>query len=82
MKAYGNGELIIRHLVMPNHIECCSKPAIDFLSKNLSNALINIMGQYRPEHHALEFKDISRRVSTDEILTVKNYADKLNLHQI
>ena len=82
MKAYGNGELIIRHLVMPNHIGCCSKPAIDFISKNLPNALINIMGQYRPEHHALEFKDISRRVSIDEILTVKNYADKLNLHQI
>ena len=82
IKAYNNGELIIRHLVMPNHIECCSKPAIDFISKNLSNALINIMGQYRPEYHALEFKDISRRASIDEVLTVKNYADKLNLHQI
>jgi len=82
MKAYNNGELIIRHLVMPNHIECCSKPAIDFISRNLPNALINIMGQYRPEYHALEFKDISRRVSIDEVLTVKNYADKLNLHQI
>jgi uncharacterized Fe-S radical SAM superfamily protein PflX len=40
------------------------------------------MGQYRPEYHALEFKDISRRVSIDEVLTVKNYADKLNIHQI
>ncbi|PNX50742.1 MAG: radical SAM protein [Thermoplasmata archaeon M8B2D] len=82
IKAYINGELIIRHLVMPNHIECCSKPAIDFISKNLPNALINIMGQYRPEYHALEFKDISRRASIDEVLIVKNYADKLNLYQI
>ena len=55
---------------------------IDFISKNLLNTVVNIMGQYRPEYHALEFKDISRRVSIDEVLTVKEYADKLNIYQI
>ena len=82
MNAYDNGELIIRHLVMPNHIECCSKTVIDFISKNLPNAVVNIMGQYRPEYRALEFEDISRRGSIDEVLSVKEYADKLNIHQI
>jgi putative pyruvate formate lyase activating enzyme len=81
-KAYDNGELIIRHLVMPNHVECCSKPVMDFISKNLSDAVVNIMGQYRPEYHAIEFEDISRRVSIDEVLSVKDHADKLNIHQI
>jgi putative pyruvate formate lyase activating enzyme len=69
-------------LVMPNHVECCSKPVMDFISKNLSDAVVNIMGQYRPEYHAIEFEDISRRVSIDEVLSVKDHADKLNIHQI
>ncbi|MFX1288514.1 MAG: radical SAM protein, partial [Promethearchaeota archaeon] len=27
----GSGEIIIRHLIMPNHIECCSKPILDYI---------------------------------------------------
>ena len=29
--------LLIRHLVLPNHIECCSKPILEWISKNLRN---------------------------------------------
>ena len=24
--AHKSGDMIIRHLVLPNHVECCSKP--------------------------------------------------------
>ena len=71
--AYENGEMIIRHLVMPNHVECCSKPIILWITKNLPNAVINIMGQYRPEYNADDYEDISRFVSKDEVLQVKNF---------
>jgi putative pyruvate formate lyase activating enzyme len=81
-KAYENGELIIRHLVMPNHVDCCSKPIMDFISENLPNAVVNVMGQYRPEYHALEFKDISKRVSIDEVLSIKNYANEIGINRI
>ena len=80
--AYDSGELIIRHLVMPNHIDCCSKPVMDWISKNLSDVVVNIMGQYRPEYHAYEYKDISRKIYIDEVLEVKEYAEKLGIHQI
>ncbi|GAH52821.1 unnamed protein product, partial [marine sediment metagenome] len=48
----GSGEIIIRHLVMPGHINCCSKPILDYVAKELSNAVVNIMGQYRPQYHS------------------------------
>ena len=80
--AYDNGELIIRHLVMPDHIDCCSKPVMDWISENLSDVVVNIMGQYRPEYHAYEYKDISRKIYIDEVLEVKEYAEKLGIHQI
>jgi putative pyruvate formate lyase activating enzyme len=80
--AYEHGEMIIRHLVLPNHIDCCSKPVIKFIAQHLPNALVNIMAQYKPEYRASEQKDISRSVSPEEIVQVKEYAEKLGIHQI
>lgn len=81
-KAYENGDMIIRHLEMPNHVECCSKPIIKWISENLSNVAVNIMGQYRPEFHAQNHKDISRYVSKEEVAEVRKSASGLNVYQI
>jgi len=80
--AHSNGEMIIRHLVMPNHIECCSKPIMKWISENLPNATVNIMAQYRPEYHAYEYEEISRSVSLEEVLTVREYAEELGIHEV
>jgi putative pyruvate formate lyase activating enzyme len=75
----GSGEIIIRHLVMPNHVECCSKPILDFIAKEVPNSVVNIMGQYHPEYKAFKFPEIARRPTAEEMYEVKFYADKLNL---
>jgi putative pyruvate formate lyase activating enzyme len=80
--AHENGNMIIRHLVMPNHVDCCSKPIMKFISKNLPNACVNIMAQYRPEYHAKEFDDISRYIQMEEVIEVKDFANGLKIHLI
>ncbi len=75
----GSGEIIIRHLVMPNHIECCSKPILDYVAKELPKAVMNIMGQFRPVFHSSNYPEINRRPTSKEIQEVKNYADKLGI---
>jgi putative pyruvate formate lyase activating enzyme len=75
----GSGEICIRHLVMPNHIECCSKPILDYVAKELPKAVVNIMGQYRPQWKSSEYSEINRRPTSHEMLEVKNYADKLGV---
>ena len=79
--AYENAEVIVRHLVMPNHVDCCSKPIMKWISDNLPDAVVNIMAQYRPEYHAYDYEDVSRSISTEEFLRVKEYANKLNIHE-
>ncbi len=78
--AYDDAEVLIRHLVMPNHVECCSKPIMDWISDNLPNSLLNIMGQYHPEYQAYDYEDISRTVSSEEVDIVKKYAENKNIH--
>ena len=75
----GSGEICIRHLVMPNHIECCSKPILDYIAKELPNAVVNLMGQYRPQFHAFKYSDINRRPTSQEMQEIRNYADKLGI---
>lgn len=76
---YGSGEIIIRHLVMPNHVDCCSKPILDFIAKEVPKSVVNIMGQYRPEYHASNYSEINRRPSLEELQEVKYYAEKLGI---
>jgi putative pyruvate formate lyase activating enzyme len=78
--SYDTAEVLIRHLVMPEHVECCSKPIMEWISKNLPNALVNIMGQYHPEYQAYTYEDISRNVSSEEVSIVKKYAKNKNIN--
>jgi putative pyruvate formate lyase activating enzyme len=63
-----NAELLIRHLVLPNHVECCSSPIIEWIAKNFSDSVrLNIMAQYRPEFEAYKMPDITRGVTGAEM---------------
>jgi len=67
---YGNkyGELIIRVLVLPGHLECCTKHILKWIAKNLGeNVRTNVMFQYRPEWRAYEVPELRRRLTTEEM---------------
>jgi putative pyruvate formate lyase activating enzyme len=77
-----HGEVLVRHLVLPNHRDCCSKPILEWIAKNLPDVAVNIMAQYRPEYNAYEYKDISRPVVSEEVSQVTDYAEMLGIHKI
>lgn len=83
LEAYdgGLGDMIVRHLVMPNHVECCTRAALEWLSKNLPRAVLNLMDQYHPDHMVLrepdKYKDISRRLTRREFEAAKAIAREL-----
>ena len=78
--AYRRGEIILRHLVLPSHLDCCTKPILKWISENTPNILVNIMGQYRPEYKAYMYPEINRRPSYDEMHEAFKYAELLNLN--
>lgn len=81
--AYQNGDMIIRHLVLPNHVECCTQRVLKWIAENTPRALVNIMDQYRPEYlvtkHPEKFPEIARRPNRREILEAYRIADKLRI---
>ncbi|MGC9149033.1 MAG: radical SAM protein [Sulfolobales archaeon] len=85
---YDWGEnIVIRHLILPNHVECCSKPIIDWIAKNIPGTPVNLMDQYRPEYQAdptsklfsRDAIDIARRPTREELYEVWRYAEEKGL---
>ena len=71
--------VIIRHLVLPNHIQN-SKMILKWLKQNISGKVyISIMAQYFPTYKALELDDINRKLTKEEFEEIENYICKLNL---
>lgn len=74
------GELLIRVLVLPKHLKCCTKPILNWISKNLGVGVrINVMFQYRPEWRANEIPELQRRLTRNEIDEAIRLAKKAGL---
>ncbi len=58
--------LLIRHLVLPDNLAGTDK-FVRWVATNLGQSTcVNIMGQYRPEHRAYKYPEISRRTTKKE----------------
>ncbi len=68
LRANEHGELLIRHLVMPEHVECCTGRIVRWVSERLSRDVrFNLMFQYWPAFKAGEYPEISRRLNGREM---------------
>jgi len=62
------GELLIRVLVLPEHLECCTKNILNWIAENIgTNTRTNVMFQYRPEWRAHEIPELRRRLTAGEM---------------
>jgi putative pyruvate formate lyase activating enzyme len=78
----------IRHLIMPNHVECCTKPVLDWINEKIPGTHVNIMDQYHPDFftnprtpdYNPKYEDISRFPTREEVLEAFRYAKTLNVN--
>lgn len=82
--AHKDSEMVIRHLIMPNHFDCCTRRVIDAVSANFGDSvLLQLLGGYTPEHKVLvypnKYLDINREIKKSELKKAFRYADKKGL---
>jgi putative pyruvate formate lyase activating enzyme len=78
-KASKTADVIVRHLVLPGHIECCTKPILKWLEENLPDVNLNIMFQYHPCADAFSYGELARRLSFEERQKVVELVEEANL---
>ncbi len=82
--AVNHASMIVRHLVLPGHVECCTKPILNFIAGTMGQkVLVNVMAQYYPANMVArtpeKYSDIARCPSRDEIQQAYAHARTLNL---
>jgi putative pyruvate formate lyase activating enzyme len=73
---------------MPNHVECCTKPVLDWIALNMPEVSVNIMDQYYPDNlcdpisskYRERYNEIARSPTEEEIIRSYQYAKELNLN--
>ena len=65
--ARGDGHLIVRHVVLPGHLACCTAPVIAWLQQELPGVRVNLLTQYEPWGRARDDPRLGRRLSAAEL---------------
>ena len=74
--------LLIRHLVMPGHLED-SRAIFRFIATDVApTTFVNVMEQYRPCYKADELPEIARRISGEEFDRALAYAHEEGLERV
>ena len=78
--AAAQAPLVIRHLVLPEHLDCCTRPVLEFIAEEFGDrVIVNLMDQYRPCYRATRHPDIDRRLSGGEFAAACETASRLKL---
>jgi len=59
-------EVVVRHLLLPGHLDCCFRPMVDWLASNLPQVKLSLGNEYLPSYKAWHYPEINRRVSQAE----------------
>jgi putative pyruvate formate lyase activating enzyme len=77
-----DAKFIVRILVLPGHLICCHKPAIELLSQFQDRIWVSILDQYVPEKEAHLDQCLKRRPTKEEISHVRKLIEISGLHII
>lgn len=70
--------IIIRHLVLPNHIQNSIR-VLKWIKENIrEDVFISLMAQYFPTHKANQYEDIDRKLTQKEYNEIKDYFYELD----
>ncbi len=77
-----HSELIVRHLVMPGHAECCWKPIAEWLAENLPGIKVNLRSGFWPAWKARKHVELCGTTSRSETESALAIAREFHLNLI
>lgn len=76
------GRLIVRHLLMPGHVECCCRPVVEWMAENLPDVEFSLREGYLPSWRASRYVELGRPVNPREILRARTLTSAAGLKVI
>jgi putative pyruvate formate lyase activating enzyme len=80
--ANDHSELIVRHLLMPGHIECCWRPVAEWMARELPEVKVNLRSGFWPAWHSARHPELRETVSSQETALAWETASECGLNLI
>jgi putative pyruvate formate lyase activating enzyme len=77
-----HSELIVRHLVMPGHLDCCWRPVAEWLATELPGVKVSLRTGFWPAWHSPRHAELRRTVSASASESAFQIAADLGLNLI
>ncbi len=77
-----HGELIVRHLLMPGHLECCWRPIAEWLAGTLPGVKVSLRAGFWPAWHSARHPELRLTVGLAECDAAFGIARELDLHLV
>ena len=75
-------ELIVRHLLMPGHVDCCWEPVARWLAQNLPTVKVNLRTGFWPAWHSARHAELRGTVSDADSARARKIAGRYDLNLI
>jgi len=75
-------DLIIRHLLLPGHFECCFRPIVRWLHDNLPQAKFSLRDGYLPKWRAQQFTELAHCLDRCDAARARALAEENGLNVI
>jgi putative pyruvate formate lyase activating enzyme len=74
-----SSELIVRHLLMPGHLDCCWRPIAEWLAGHLPGVKVSLRSGFWPGWHSARHKELRRSILEGESRRALDMACDLEL---
>jgi putative pyruvate formate lyase activating enzyme len=78
----GHADLIVRHLLLPGHFECCYMPIVEWLHEHLPDVKFSLRDGYLPHWQAHRHADLASPVSIAEAQRARRFAEARGLNVV
>jgi putative pyruvate formate lyase activating enzyme len=77
-----DGDVIVRHLLMPNHLKCCWRPVAEWLAAEMPGVKVNLRTGFWPAWHTARHRELGGGTSAAETREAFRLARELHLNLV
>jgi putative pyruvate formate lyase activating enzyme len=79
LTAARQGRLIVRHLLLPGHYDCCYRPILAWLKENMPDVSLSLRDGYLPSWRSVHFAEIAKTLDKRVANDARDLADRIGL---
>jgi putative pyruvate formate lyase activating enzyme len=77
-----DADLIVRHLLLPGHFDCCYRPIVDYMARELAGVKFSIRSGYLPRWRAHSYSELARPLESQVADAARDLAIERGLNVI